>query len=174
MCAKRGANPTGTHQICLKQSGHRAYPQTLHPIRYDAATAFYQAWARLCIGSGMTLSRNHLAWLKLKCPYSLDSEDYKKAYARLHGTIYPDIERLRAEFGAWCEDNHEAVTHHYVNGQWLAVIGSRSKPPTAQNLKAISQHRQKYRVSKRTDGKLFRWSFNTLKEAIAKRDAIFA
>ena len=80
----------------------------------------------------------------------------------------------RAEFEAWCEDNHQAVTHHYVNGEWLAVIGSRSKPAPAQNLKAISQHRQKYRVSKRIDGKLFRWSFNTLKEAVAKRDAIFA
>ena len=122
----------------------------------------------------VAITNAHLNWFKLKCPYEIDSKEYRTAYARLHGATYSDINRLNAEFEAWCEDNHQAVTHHYVNGEWLAVIGSRSKPAPAQNLKAISQHRQKYRVSKRIDGKLFRWSFNTLKEAVAKRDAIFA
>ena len=122
----------------------------------------------------MTIAKHHLAYFKLKCPYKIDSKDYRAAYARLHGATNPDIERLRAEFEAWCEDNHKAVTHNYVNGQWLAVVGPHYKPAPEQNLKAISQHRQKYRVSKRIDGKLFRWSFNTLKEAVAKRDAIFA
>ena len=122
----------------------------------------------------VAITNAHLNWFKLKCPNEIDSKEYQAAYARLHGATYSDINRLNAEFEAWCEDNHQAVTHHYVNGEWLAVIGSRSKPAPAQNLKAISQHRQKYRVSKRIDGKLFRWSFNTLKEAVAKRDAIFA
>ena len=121
----------------------------------------------------MTVTRHYLAWFKLKCPYKIDSPNYRAAYARLHGATYSDIEKLRAEFDEY-DDGSTPVTHHFVNGQWLAVIGKRSRPPTAQNLKAISQHRQKYRVSKRIDGKLFRWSFNTLKEAIAKRDAIFA
>ena len=122
----------------------------------------------------VAITNAHLNWFKLKCPYKIDSREYRAAYARLHGATYSDINRLNAEFEAWCEDNHQAVTHHYVNGEWLAVIGSRSKPAPAQNLKAISQHRQKYRVSKRIDSKLFRWSFNTLKEAVAKRDAIFS
>ena len=120
----------------------------------------------------MTIAKHHLAYFKLKCPYKIDSPKYREAYAKLHGATYSDIERLRAEFDEY-QDGSTPVTHHYVNGQWLAVVGSHSKPPTAQNLKAIAQHRQKYRVSKRIDGKLFRWSFNTLKEAVAKRDAIF-
>ena len=65
------------------------------------------------------------------------------------------------------------VRHYKHKGQWYAKPVSGG---TAQelNMKGISQHRQKYRVSKRIDGKLFRWNFNTLKEAVAKRDAIFA
>ena len=121
----------------------------------------------------VAITNAHLNWFKLKCPYEIDSKEYRAAYARLHSATYPDIEKLRAEFDDY-QDGSTPVTHHYVNGEWLAVIGSRSKPAPAQNLKAISQHRQKYRVSKRIDGKLFRWSFNTLKEAVAKRDAIFS
>ena len=69
----------------------------------------------------MSVARHHLAWFKLKCPYPIESKDYKEAYARLHGATYSDINRLNAEFEAWCEDNHQAVTHYYVNGEWLGV-----------------------------------------------------
>ena len=34
-------------------------------------------------------------------------------------------------------------------------------------------HYQKYRVQKRIAGQLYRWTFNSLTEALAKRDAIF-
>jgi len=37
----------------------------------------------------------------------------------------------------------------------------------------ISTHSQKYRVQKRIAGQLHRWTFNSLTEALAKRDAIF-
>ena len=38
---------------------------------------------------------------------------------------------------------------------------------------AFYSHRQKYRVQKRIAGQLYRWTFNSLTEALAKRDAIF-
>ena len=120
----------------------------------------------------MSVARHHQAWFKLKCPYPLDSEDYRKAYARLSGATNSDIESLRAEFDKY-DGGSIPVRHFKHKGQWYAKPVSGG---TAQelNMKGISQHRQKYRVSKRIDGKLFRWSFNTLKEAVAKRDAIFA
>ena len=34
-------------------------------------------------------------------------------------------------------------------------------------------HYQQYRVQKRIAGQLYRWTFNNLTEALAKRDAIF-
>ena len=34
-------------------------------------------------------------------------------------------------------------------------------------------HYQKYRVQKRIAGQLYRWTFNSVSEALAKRDAIF-
>ena len=120
----------------------------------------------------MSVARHHLAWFKLKCPYSSDSKDYKEAYARLQNATYSDLERLRAEFDEY-DDGSIPVRHYKHKGKWYAkpLTGG-----TAQelNMKGISQHRQKYRVFKRIDGKLFRWNFNTLKEAVAKRDAIFS
>ena len=120
----------------------------------------------------MSVARHHLAWFKLKYPYSSDSKDYKEAYARLQNATYSDLERLRAEFDEY-DDGSIPVRHYKHKGKWYAkpLTGG-----TAQelNMKGISQHRQKYRVFKRIDGKLFRWNFNTLKEAVAKRDAIFA
>ena len=41
-------------------------------------------------------------------------------------------------------------------------------------MKGIYVHRQKYRVSKRLDGKLHVWTYYSLSDAIKKRDAIFA
>ena len=40
-------------------------------------------------------------------------------------------------------------------------------------MKGISTHRQKYRVQKRIAGQLYRWTFNSLSEALATRDATF-
>ena len=34
-------------------------------------------------------------------------------------------------------------------------------------------HYKKYRIQKRIAGQLYRWTFNSLTEALAKRDAIF-
>ena len=106
-------------------------------------------------------------------PLSLDSEDYRKAYARLHNATYADLNRLNAEFQAWCEDNHKAVTHHYVNDQSLAVKGLRSKPSPTVNMKGIQRHGHKYRVQQRRRGQLRKWTYDTLKEAVAKRDTLF-
>ena len=41
------------------------------------------------------------------------------------------------------------------------------------NMTGISTHRQKYRVQKRIAGQIYCWTFNSLTEALAKRDAIF-
>ena len=120
----------------------------------------------------MSVARHHLAWFKLKCPYPIESKDYKEAYVRLQNATYSDLERLRAEFDEY-DDGSIPVRHYKHKGKWYAKPLSGG---TAQelNMRGISQHRQKYRVFKRIDGKLFRWNFNTLKEAVAKRDAIFA
>ena len=55
--------------------------------------------------------------------------------------------------------------------QWLCSIGS---PPEAQNLKGIQVHGRRFRVQKRVDGDIRKWSFDNLHEAIKKRDAISA
>ena len=106
-------------------------------------------------------------------PLPLKSEDYRKAYARLHNATYADLNRLSAEFQAWCEDNHKAVTHHYVNDQSLAVEGPRSKPSPTVNMKGIQRHGHKYRVQQRRRGQLRKWTFDTLKDAQKKRDVLF-
>ena len=120
----------------------------------------------------MSVARHHLAWFKLKCPYSSDSKDYKEAYARLQNATYSDLERLRAEFDEY-DDGSIPVRHYKHKGKWYAkpITGG-----TAQklNMKGIQQHGIKWRVQQRKRGQLRRWAFDTLKEAVAKRDAIFA
>ena len=120
----------------------------------------------------MSVARHHLAWFKLKCLYPLDSKGHRATSARLHVATYLDLESLRGEFDKY-DGGSIPVRHYKHKGKWYAkpLTGG-----TAQelNMRGISQHRQKYRVFKRIDGKLFRWNFNTLKEAVAKRDAIFA
>ena len=85
----------------------------------------------------MSIAKHKLAWLKLKCPYNCETSLYKDAYSRLSTAFLADMNRLNAEFEAWCEDNHTVVTHHYLNDEWVAVVGSRSKPSLQLNMKAI-------------------------------------
>ena len=42
------------------------------------------------------------------------------------------------------------------------------------NMKGIQRHGSKYRVQKRVDGQLQKWTFDTLEQAVKKREAIFA
>ena len=91
---------------------------------------------------------------------------------RLHGATYPDIKRLRAEFDEY-DDGSIPVRHYKHKGQWYAKPVSGG---TAQklNMKGIQQHGKKWRVQKRSNGQLRKWTFGTLQEAQRKRDRIFA
>ena len=108
----------------------------------------------------MSVARHHLAWFKLKCPYPLDSEDYRKAYAGLSGATNSDIERLRAEFDEY-DDGSIPVRHFKHKGKWYAkpLTGG-----TAQelNMKGIQRHGRKWRVQKRSNGQLRKWAYGTL------------
>ena len=116
------------------------------------------------------ITRNHLDWFRLKCPYPVESKDYKTAYKKLNGAKYADLERLRAEFDEH-DDGSIPVTHYCIHDEWFATTGD---PAEAVNMKGIQLHGQKYRVQKRINGTLRKWSFNTLPEALQKRDAIFS
>ena len=120
----------------------------------------------------MSVARHHLAWFKLKCPYSRDSKDYKEAYAKLQNATYSDLERLRAEFDEY-DDGSIPVRHYKHKGQWYSKPVSGG---TAQklNMKGIQRHGRKWRVQQRRDGQLRKWTFGTLQEAQRKRDTIFA
>ena len=111
----------------------------------------------------------HLNWFKLKVPYQANSPEYQAAYAKLNNAPYADLEKLRAEFEDY-NDGSLKVKHYCICGEWFATTGD---PLTVVNMKGISTHRQKYRVQKRIAGQLYRWTFNSLSEALAKRDAIF-
>ena len=84
------------------------------------------------------------------------------------------MNKLDAEFTLWRETHHTVVSHHFIDGEWIAVIETHSKPIPALNMKAIQRHGKRYRVQKLNRCQLRRWTFNTLIEAVAKRDAIFA
>jgi hypothetical protein len=43
------------------------------------------------------ITRNHLDWFRQKCPYPVESKDYKTAYRKLNGATYRDFEKLGAE-----------------------------------------------------------------------------
>ena len=116
------------------------------------------------------ITRNHLDWFRQKCPYPVESKDYKTAYRKLNGATYPDLERLRAEFDEY-DDGSIPVSHYRMNGEWFATTGD---PAEAVNMKGIQLHGSRYRVQKRINGTLRKWSFNTLSEAMSKRDAIFS
>ena len=120
----------------------------------------------------MTIPYSHLAWFKLKCPYPPDSQAYKGAYARLNNATYADLEKLRAEFDEY-DDGSIPVRHYKLKGQWYAKPISGG---TAQklNMKGIQRHGRKWRVQKRSNGQLRKWTYGTFEEAQRKRDVIFA
>ena len=119
----------------------------------------------------MPNKRSHLAWFKLKCPYPTNSQAYKQAYARLNNATYADLEKLRAEFDEY-KDTSIPIRHYKYKGQWYAKPVSGG---TAQklNMKGIQRHGRKWRVQKRSNGQLRKWTFGTLQEAQRKRDLVF-
>ena len=120
----------------------------------------------------MSITNSHLAWFKLKCPYPPNSQAYKQAYARLNNAAYADLEKLRAAFDEY-DDGSIPVRHYKHKGQRYAkpITGG-----TAQrlNMKGIQRHGKKWRVQKRSNGQLRKWTNGTLQEAQRKRDRIFA
>ena len=119
----------------------------------------------------MSISNARLAWFRLKCPYPYKSPQYKQAYAKLNNATNADLEKLRAEFDEY-EDNSIPVRHYKHKGQWYAKPVSGG---TAQklNMKGIQRHGRKWRVQKRSNGQLRKWTFGTLQEAQRKRDVVF-
>ena len=120
----------------------------------------------------MPVTKAHLAWFKLKSPYLPHSQAYKQAYAKLNNATNADLEKLRAEFDEY-EANSISVRHYKHKGQWYAKPVSGG---TAQklNMKGIQRHGRKWRVQKRSNGQLRKWTFGTLQEAQRKRDVVFA
>jgi hypothetical protein len=114
-----------------------------------------------------------LNWFKLKCPYPVNSQIYKDALRGLDGSSYNDRERLSAEFEAFENPIQLPVEHYSIDGKnWIATLNGI--PPAQQNLKGIHQHGKKWRVERRIDGELFRWTFDTRKAAVEKRDKVFS
>jgi hypothetical protein len=64
------------------------------------------------------------------------------------------------------------VTHYNLYNEWFASAGGVKAH--ASNMKGIQRHGSKFRVQKRVDGQLCKWTFDTLEQAVRKRDAIFA
>jgi hypothetical protein len=103
----------------------------------------------------------------------MNSQIYKDALRGLDGSSYNDRERLNAEFEAYENPLHVPVEHYSLDGEdWIATI--YGIPPAQQNLKGIQQHGGKWRVERRVDGILHRWTANSLSEAINKRDRVFS
>ena len=99
------------------------------------------------------------------------SQAYKQAYAKLNNATYAELEKLRAEFDEY-EDHSIPVRHYKHKGKWY------SKPfsgVAAQklNMKGIQRHGKKWRVQKRSNGQLSKWTYGTLQEAQWKRDKLF-
>ena len=119
----------------------------------------------------MSISNSHLAWFKLKCPYPPNSHAYKQAYAGLNNATYADLEKPRAEFDEY-DDGSIPVRLFKHKGQWYAKPLSRG---TAQklNMKGIQQHGRKWRVQKRSNGQLRKWTYGSFEEAQRKRDKVF-
>ena len=119
----------------------------------------------------MSITKAHLAWFKLKYPYPTNSQAYKQAYARLNNATYADLEKLRAEFDEY-EDNSIPVRYYKHKGQWYSKPVSGG---TAQklNMKGIQRHGRKWRIQKRSNGQLRKWTYGSLQEAQRKRDVVF-
>ena len=119
----------------------------------------------------MAITNAHLHWFKLKCPYPQGSKAFRMAKAKLDNATAADLERLRAEFELY-KDGSIPVTHYSLYDEWFASVGSVKTEQV--NMKCIQRHGTKYRVQKRINGQLQRWTFDTLDKAVRKRDAIFA
>ena len=119
----------------------------------------------------MPITNAHLNWFKLKCPYPVNSKAYATAEARLNNASYSDLERLGAEFDE-NQDGSMPVTHYNLYDERFASAGAVKAH--ASNMKGIQRHGSKFRVQKRVDGQLCKWTFETLEQAVRKRDAIFA
>ena len=119
----------------------------------------------------MAITNAHFHWFKLKCPYPQGSKAFRMAKAKLDNATAADLERLRAEFELY-KDGSIPVTHYSLYDEWFASVGSVKTEQV--NMKGIQRHGTKYRVQKRINGQLQRWTFDTLDKAVRKRDAIFA
>ena len=85
---------------------------------------------------------------------------------------YADLEKLRAEFEEY-DDGSIPVCQYKHKRQWYAKPLSSG---TAQklNMKGIQQHGRKWRVQKRSNGQLRKWTYGTPQEAQRKRDKVLA
>ena len=116
-------------------------------------------------------SRAVTDWFNRFCPYPRHTQQYKDAYKRAKESSYAERLKLKAEFDEY--DNGTIPVHHYtLDGEkWIATING--PPQTQQNLKGIQPHGRKWRVERRINGELYRWTFETLGEAMEKRDKVF-
>ena len=64
------------------------------------------------------------------------------------------------------------MTHYNLYDEWFASVNGVKGH--AINVKSIQRHGSKYRVQKRVDGQLQKWTFDTLEQAVRKRETIFA
>jgi hypothetical protein len=96
---------------------------------------------------------------------------FRIAKAKLENATYRDLERLRAEFDMY-EDGSTPVIHYNLYDEWFASVGSVKTEQV--NMKGIQRHGSKFRVQKRINGQLQRWTFDSLDKAVRKRDSIFA
>lgn len=118
------------------------------------------------------IPRNVLSWFKLKCSYPINSPEYRDSIKRLEDGKYSTRNRLGAEFDAYYVVNNIVFEHHSKDGEeWIATIDG--PPPTQKNMKGIQQHGKKWRVERRLNGELQRWTCNTLSEAFSIRDRVF-
>ena len=119
----------------------------------------------------MAITNAHLHWFKLKCPYPEGSKAFRMAKAKLENATYRDLERLRADFEEY-KDGSIPVTHYNLYDEWFASAGGVQTEQV--NMKGIQRHGSKYRVQKRINGQLNRWTYDTLEKAVQKRDIIFS
>jgi|TARA_B110000503_G_scaffold34060_1_gene55375 hypothetical protein len=111
----------------------------------------------------------HLDWFRLKCPYDPGSKAFRIAKAKLDGATYEVLDELHSEFDLY-NDGSTRVQHIRWDDEWYATCGV---PSEQVNMKGIQQHGNKFRVQIRIDGELRKWTFETLNEAMVKRDAVF-
>ena len=119
----------------------------------------------------MPITNAHFNWFKIKCPYPVNSKAYATAEAKLNNASYSDLERLCAEFDEY-HDGSIPVTHYNLYDEWFASVNGVKAH--ASSMKGIQRHGSKFRVQKRVNGQLRKWTFDTLEQAFRKRDAIFA